>query len=601
MLLANQTMLFDRDEARFARAAIEMLTSGEFIVPTFNGELRDDKPVLVYWLMMPWLMLLGPIELAVRMPSCLGMAFSGLLTYFMTIHLLDDDEPDTADRPSARTTALRAQLFFGTCLLCLWIGTAATADGTLILGMSAALYGWVRCLPRGCGVLAQNVVQDVVPNVAPNASPDEPLTTIHARWTRGAWLWFLGGLAWGQLTKGPIGLLIPVLAVIGTHGAAVLMRLHAKRQGNEQAVDPIRFAGPFRRLFWLAIALSLLPLLAWGAAAGFRTDWVLVSGMWQEHVVDRALRPAEGHGGSTPLMYTIMVPLYVLLIIGTFFPWTLFLPAGISGLCRGSIGSPALRCMLWGWLVPSFIMLSLIATKLPHYVLGLYPALAILSAAALQAHADGRLTKKDRDWLKGGTWFFSVIAFAGIVGLLGVPWFFQETLLGVLALPAGFLLAVATMIVIANLLSERVNTILKWVTPLLVACLLAVFFILSPRAEPDFKVSEMLGRELNNALAEYQTPQDVALGMYGYKEPSLVFYSNLPYDQPIRELANREELADFLRADGPGLLFVPADTLDEEYAKDMSLNYRVLAEANVINYADHAKDDRILLVERLTD
>ncbi len=47
----GQIPLFDRDEPRFATAAREMAGAGDFVVPTFNGELRPDKPPLVYWLM----------------------------------------------------------------------------------------------------------------------------------------------------------------------------------------------------------------------------------------------------------------------------------------------------------------------------------------------------------------------------------------------------------------------------------------------------------------------------------------------------------------------------------------------------------------------
>jgi len=43
--------LLDRDEPRFARATIEMLERGDWVVPYFNDEYRFDKPPLTYWLM----------------------------------------------------------------------------------------------------------------------------------------------------------------------------------------------------------------------------------------------------------------------------------------------------------------------------------------------------------------------------------------------------------------------------------------------------------------------------------------------------------------------------------------------------------------------
>ena len=44
--------LWDIDEGNNAEAAYEMLESGVAIVPTFNYQLRVDKPALLYWLQM---------------------------------------------------------------------------------------------------------------------------------------------------------------------------------------------------------------------------------------------------------------------------------------------------------------------------------------------------------------------------------------------------------------------------------------------------------------------------------------------------------------------------------------------------------------------
>ena len=44
LTVASSSSLWDRDEPRFARAAVEMLHTGDYLVPTFNGNLRADKP-----------------------------------------------------------------------------------------------------------------------------------------------------------------------------------------------------------------------------------------------------------------------------------------------------------------------------------------------------------------------------------------------------------------------------------------------------------------------------------------------------------------------------------------------------------------------------
>ncbi|MEM9702315.1 MAG: glycosyltransferase, partial [Planctomycetota bacterium] len=45
--------LFDEDEPKNAACGAAMLRAGEWVVPTFNGELRVHKPILLYWVMRP--------------------------------------------------------------------------------------------------------------------------------------------------------------------------------------------------------------------------------------------------------------------------------------------------------------------------------------------------------------------------------------------------------------------------------------------------------------------------------------------------------------------------------------------------------------------
>src|SRR5688572_7867355 len=64
--------LWDVDEGRNATAALEMFERDEWIVPTFNAELRVDKPALLYWLQIFAYKLFGVNEFAARFPSALA-------------------------------------------------------------------------------------------------------------------------------------------------------------------------------------------------------------------------------------------------------------------------------------------------------------------------------------------------------------------------------------------------------------------------------------------------------------------------------------------------------------------------------------------------
>ena len=49
---SGQPQLFDEDEPKNAECGREMFARGDWLVPTFNEELRTDKPILVYWFML---------------------------------------------------------------------------------------------------------------------------------------------------------------------------------------------------------------------------------------------------------------------------------------------------------------------------------------------------------------------------------------------------------------------------------------------------------------------------------------------------------------------------------------------------------------------
>src|ERR1700730_15185248 len=72
---------WDVDEGNNAEAAREMMESGNWISPTFNYQLRVDKPALLYWLQIGAYRLCGVNEFAARLPSALAAILTVLLVY----------------------------------------------------------------------------------------------------------------------------------------------------------------------------------------------------------------------------------------------------------------------------------------------------------------------------------------------------------------------------------------------------------------------------------------------------------------------------------------------------------------------------------------
>src|ERR1700710_423249 len=74
------TPIYILDEAKNAQCAREMLMRHNWIVPTFNGELRTDKPALHYWFMMLAYKTFGVHEWTARFFATI----MGLSTIFVT-------------------------------------------------------------------------------------------------------------------------------------------------------------------------------------------------------------------------------------------------------------------------------------------------------------------------------------------------------------------------------------------------------------------------------------------------------------------------------------------------------------------------------------
>jgi 4-amino-4-deoxy-L-arabinose transferase-like glycosyltransferase len=76
----GRAALWEPDEARFAEASRQMIARGDVLTPWFNDAPRFEKPILFYWLQLPFVAALGGSELAARLPGAMtAMACVGLV------------------------------------------------------------------------------------------------------------------------------------------------------------------------------------------------------------------------------------------------------------------------------------------------------------------------------------------------------------------------------------------------------------------------------------------------------------------------------------------------------------------------------------------
>src|SRR5262249_26967781 len=104
---------------------------------------------------------------------------------------------------------------------------------------------------------------------------------------------------------------------------------------------------------------------------------------------------------------------YLLLFWVTFFPGAMLAPLAVPAVWRAR-GEPGARFLL-AWIVPAWIVLEIGVTTRPHYVLPLYPAIAILIAGAIDNQA---LTRQR--WLAGGPAWWFILSVVGAVATVGL-------------------------------------------------------------------------------------------------------------------------------------------------------------------------------------
>jgi 4-amino-4-deoxy-L-arabinose transferase-like glycosyltransferase len=380
--------LWDEDEPRNAACAREMLERGDWVVPTFNYELRTQKPVLLYWLIMASYQVLGVNEFAARLPSALLAVGTTLVTF----HL--------ARRLFSPRVGLLAGIMVATCLMFGVAGRAATPDSCLIFFTTLSLYLYVRSVPQFAPSCATG---------SASASTDEAY--LPRRWLD--FVLMYAAMALAVLAKGPVGLLLP----IATIGVFVLI---IGRSGDSAKKWHARFrdvAMRFARTAWAMRPLTIILVVSvitapWYVLVAIRTDGEWTRGFFGVENLARFQNAMEGHSGS--ILY------YIPAILIGFFPWSIVLPAAVWFAVRDSFSvsprSPAYLLLLC-WAGVWFGLFSLAGTKLPSYVLPAYPALAIMAAAFV----DRWLTEPTcvPRWLMYIAWGTPIVVGIGLV--IGLP------------------------------------------------------------------------------------------------------------------------------------------------------------------------------------
>jgi len=475
----------DRDEARFAQASKQMIESGEYIDIRFQDEVRYKKPIGIYWLQVAAVKAARALGFQrapttiwlYRIPSLIGAIGAVLLTYWAALALVP------------RRAAVLAGVMIASCVLLGFERLLAKTDAMLLATTVAAMGA------LGRAYLAQ---------VGESRALAQPWLIAGVFWT---------ALALGVLLKGPLILMVVGLAIVAL-GIA------------DRSVHWLWALKPVAGLLWFAALV-----LPWFLAILGRAGETFVADSVGHDLFEKIFSGQESHGAPPGYYYVLF--------------WFTFWPgATLAALAAPAVwqarGAPATKFLL-AWLVPSWIVFELVMTKLPHYVLPLYPAIAILIAGVIDARALSR--KPVLVW--GTIWWFVVPMIAGLAGIVALAVIGRQ--FGLLVWP--LIGAAAVMGFLAWRLYEADGAEHSLLRGAAAAVLtgIAIFALILPSLVQLFP-SPQLARILRDSGCT-----DPVAAAVGYQEPSLVFLAGTD-----TRLTDAGGAADFLRGGECRFAFVEA-------------------------------------------
>jgi 4-amino-4-deoxy-L-arabinose transferase-like glycosyltransferase len=448
----------DRDESRFAQATKQMLETNDFVDINLGSGPRYEKPVGIYWLQAASTTVFGAGShdkiWTYRVPSILGALLAVAATFFVACALAGVE------------AGFLAGLILGFSLLLTSEAHIAKTDAMLLAAVATVQWVLLRIY------LADRVPAKDVPVQQPS------LGLALFGWT---------AFAVGVLIKGPV-----VALICG--GTVIVLVLWDRRWRWLRGVHPIYGA-----------VLALLIVLPWLIAIGIATHGVFFEKSLGGDFAMKLVGDQEAHG-APPGYYTLLAHV-------SFWPGSLvLLPAVLLGWNRRK--EPGFRFLI-AWIGITWVMFELAPTKLPHYVLPAYPALAVLAAVwTTEANAPSK-AERIGEAISLGLFVLVGLAFAGFLAWvpnrfgMGSPWW----LYGISGI-AGLLIVSVFPLIRRGEKRHALGHALFSAAILYVGA----GFVAAPRLDDLW-----LSTRMAEAVARHAKADDPPIVTAGYAEPSILF------------------------------------------------------------------------------
>lgn len=520
--MLGSAALWDEDEPLYASCAWEMLQRGDWVVPYYNGEMFPDKPPLMFWMMISGIEVFGRTEFAVRFWSAVFAVGTALVTYHIGRLLF------------GAKVGLWAGLIVSSSLIFTISARAATVDSALT---------FVTCL-----AFLLFVVAGIGRQPAESHSPIEPSATQQPfspswyaprSWFASCGIWLCMSVA--VLAKGPVGLLLPMASL----GLFLMVMNHRRRSGRLTflpgkstrhewigAIAGICRPANFLRSLWqlrpitgtIIVAVVAVPWFVWvGVRDPKWLEMFFAKFNWRPFT-----EPILGHSG--PFWYHLPG-----ILIG-FFPWSIFMiptlidwREGLRRADRQQAGYLLIAC----WFGVNLAFWSICKTKLPHYPLPAYPALA-LATASFVVHWNCSPERWSRAWLRVA---LGIAVFVGIGAAVGLPIAARliapgEEMIGIV----GAILVAGAGLALVLFEQRKYRRVMPVYALTTVAFITAVFGFVIVRVD-----RHQYARDLVAALRTDAGRVPDLIG-YRYVRESVVFYA----EQPMSNCADAESVEELL-------------------------------------------------------
>jgi 4-amino-4-deoxy-L-arabinose transferase-like glycosyltransferase len=309
------------------------------------------------------------------------------------------------------------------------------------------------------------------------------------------------GMAVATLIKGPIGFIVPGMVIFS-------YIIFSKNWSVLREMNLI-----------LGAAIFFLIVVPWYAWAEARNPGYVRYFVWEENFL-RYFTPRFNR--SQPLYYFVGV-----LLVG-FIPWSLLIPAALEQAKENRRDPTIFFLLLWAGI--PFVFFSLSSSKLPHYILPVYPPLALLTGATVaKILADPSRTRK---WVLSLPWLTIIVPL--VLGELVLLWphlvpvnnrasFERVSSM----IPRGFILLTLLALIPATWASLK-DWWLRWAFPFSCVALLLFLVVVAQTIEGVSQIRS--AKELAKGTAALIGSED-QLVLYDTYPSSLPFY--LRAKQPI--------------------------------------------------------------------